>query len=104
MNFQLTKMYFYCFSRATKQSFYQICNAKTDQDLESYEFDYIDGFIIRSFATATELGNFSTEQLSRNHSKPTKATPYSHLEGTEADEKGISSGEVGLPIKKSAGQ
>ena len=79
-------MYFYFFlEQQSRPSVDQICNAKTDQDLESYEFDYIDGFIIRSFATATELGNFSTEQLSRNQS--TKATPNSPLEGTEADEK-----------------
>ena len=99
-------MYFYFFlEQQSRPSVDQICNAKTDQDLESYEFDYIDGFIIRSFATATELGNFSSKQLSRNHSKPTKATPYSHLEGTEADEKGISCNgvTVGLPKRKSAG-
>ena len=93
-------------SRPNVNSVDKVRNAETDESLKSYEVDDIDGFLIWSFATATELGNFSTKQLSRNQS--TKATSNSPLEGSEADEKVtsfVSSDDAidGLQTKKSVG-
>lgn len=64
MNFWLTKDLFFFFLSESQSN---DCNVETEIP-KSYEADDIDGFCFLSFATATDLDKFCTEQPSTSSS------------------------------------
>ena len=75
-------------NRLGVKSIVEVRNAETNESRSTYDVDKIDGFHIWSFASDTDLGNFSTEQFSRNPSS--KSAPNSSMKGIEFSYEGAS--------------
>jgi hypothetical protein len=79
-------------NRLGVKSIVEVRNAETNESRSTYEVDKIDGFHIWSFASDTDLGNFSTEQFSRIPSS--KSTPNSSMKGIEFSYEGASNKKI----------